>query len=160
MTSLRLGRLDVEIAGAELTLFGRIDDAAALGGLLDRIGHGEVTIDTDGVSFVNSIGMREWIRLIRGLRDRGDTVVLTRVADVLMAQLNMISELKEKVRIASFHAQYVCAACGAESAPVVDVAAHAASLAKMVAPRLPCPECGAPMDLGDFPERYLLIFKT
>jgi len=150
MTSLRLGRLDVEIAGAELTLFGRIDDAAALGGLLDRIGHGEVTIDTDGVSFVNSIGMRE----------RGDTIVLTRVADVLMAQLNMISELKEKVRIASFHAQYVCAACGAESAPVVDVAAHAASLAKMVAPRLPCPECGAPMDLGDFPERYLLIFKT
>lgn len=160
MTSLRLGRLDVEIEGAELTLFGRIDDAAPLGTLLDQVGHGEVTIDTDGVSFVNSIGMREWIRLIRGLRERGDTVVLTRVADVLMAQLNMVSEMKDKVRIASFHAQYVCGACGAESAPIVDATEHAASLAKLVAPKLPCPECGQPMELGDFPERYLLIFKT
>ena len=119
-----------------------------------------MTIDTDGVSFVNSIGMREWIRLIRGLRERGDAVVLERVADVLMAQLNMISEMREKVRIASFHAQYVCSACGAESAPVIDAALHAASLAQLVAPRLPCAECSHPMDLGDFPERYLLIFKT
>jgi hypothetical protein len=157
--NLRLGRLDVEIDHSEVTLFGRIDDAAPLHELLDKIGRGEVTLDTDGVSFINSIGMRELIRLIRGLRERGDTVVLERVADVLMSQLNMISEARTSVRIASFHAQYVCSSCGAESAPVIQVAEHAASLAKMIAPKLPCPECGHPMDLGDFPERYLLIFS-
>jgi anti-anti-sigma regulatory factor len=160
MTSLRLGRLDVEIANTRVTLFGRIDDAAPLGELVNQIGRGEIVIDTDGVSFINSIGMREWIRLIRALRERGDTVVLERVSDVLMAQLNMISEARTAVRITSFHAQYVCPSCGAESAPVIEVAEHAASLAKLVAPKLPCPECSEPMELGDFPERYLLIFKT
>jgi len=160
MTSLRLGRLDVEIDNTRVTLFGRIDDASPLGELVAQIGRGEITIDTDGVSFVNSIGMREWIRLIRALRERGDTIVLERVADVLMSQLNMLSETRTTVRIASFHAQYVCSACGAESAPVIQVAEHAALLATLVAPKLPCPECGHPMDLGDFPERYLLIFKT
>lgn len=158
--NLRLGRLDVEINGGEVSLFGRIDDAAPIGELVDKIARGTVTIDTDGVSFVNSIGMREWIRLCRALRERGDKVELRRVADVLMAQLNMISEARTAVSITSFHAQYVCPSCGAESAPVIEVAEHAATLAKMVAPKLPCPECKHPMDLGDFPERYLLIFKT
>jgi len=158
--SMRLGRLEVEIDNTTVTMFGRIDDASPLGELLAKIGRGAVTIDTDGVSFVNSIGMREWIRLMRALRERGDTIVLARVADVLMAQMNMISELRDKVRIASFHAQYVCASCGAESAPVIDATEHAASLAQLVAPKLPCPECGHPMDLADFPERYLLMFKT
>ncbi len=160
MTSMRLGRLDVEIEQTRVTLFGRIDDASPLGGLVAEIGRGEITIDTDGVSFVNSVGMREWIRLIRVLRERGDTIVLERVADVLMSQLNMISEARTSVRIASFHAQYVCSACGAESAPVIQVAEHAATLAKMQAPKLPCPECNHPMDLADFPERILLIFRT
>ena len=27
------------------------------------------------------------------------------------------------------------------------------------APKLPCEECGAAMELGDFPERYLSIFR-
>jgi hypothetical protein len=29
----------------------------------------------------------------------------------------------------------------------------------MQAPTLPCPECNAQMELGDFPERYLLVFR-
>ena len=159
-TGARLGRLDIEIDGPKVTLFGRIDDASPLGDLVAQIGRGEVVIDTDGVSFVNSIGMREWIRLLRALRERGDTITLINVADVLIAQMNMISEVKDKVRIASFHAQYLCPTCGGESAPVIDAIFHAALVAQMIAPKLPCPECGEPMELGDFPERYLLIFKT
>lgn len=159
-TSMRLGRLDVEINGGKVTLFGRIDDASPVSTVLEHIAPGAVTIDTDGVSFVNSIGMREWIRLLRGLEGRGDQVTLTNTADVLMAQMNMISEVKGKVRIASFHAPYVCPNCGAESSPLVDVGTYGADLAKLIAPKLPCPECKHPMDLGDFPERFLLIFKT
>jgi anti-anti-sigma regulatory factor len=159
MTNMRMGRLDVEIDGTEVTLFGRIDDAAPISELAPKIARGQVTIDTDGVSFVNSYGMREWIRLVRALRERGDTVVLARVADVLMAQLNLIAELRTTVKVASFHAQYVCPHCGAESAPLVDAVIHADMLARLQAPKLPCPECGTAMELGDFPERYLLMFQ-
>ncbi|MEO8703819.1 MAG: hypothetical protein ABI867_27460 [Kofleriaceae bacterium] len=156
--NLRLGRLDVAITGARATLAGRIDDGSVLGDIAANLPAGDVTIDTSGVTFVNSIGMREWIRLIRVLRDRGQ-VTLERIADVLITQMNLIPEFGSAVTIASFHAQYVCNACGAESAPVIDAVAHGAELRKLKAPALPCPECGKAMELADFPERYLTVFK-
>lgn len=155
----RNSRLDLRVDGARVMLTGRIDDSCNLGDLPAQLPAGGVTIDTSAVTFVNSIGMREWIRLIRALRERGP-VTLERVADVLITQMNMIRELATSVEITSFHAQYVCAACGHESAPLVDVATHAEGLKNLKAPALPCPECGAAMALGDFPERYLSIFRN
>jgi predicted RNA-binding Zn-ribbon protein involved in translation (DUF1610 family) len=71
----------------------------------------------------------------------------------------LLPEIAKSVTIRSFHAQYVCSSCGAEPVPLVDAVAYAADLRKLKAPKLPCPECGAAMDLGDFPERYLGVFK-
>jgi DNA-directed RNA polymerase subunit RPC12/RpoP len=159
---IKLGRLEVElVAGTptKLTLAGRIDDSAAIADLLAKIPPGDIVFDTAGITFVNSIGMREWMRLLRALHWRGDRVSLERVADMLMTQMNLLPEFKQAATITSFHAAYVCASCGAESSPLVEVAGHAAQLAQLQAPKLPCPECGAPMELGDFPERYLSIFQ-
>ena len=155
----RTSRLDLRVDGPRVTLTGRIDDAASLEPLAAQLPTGGVVIDTSGVTFVNSVGMREWLRLVRALRARGP-VVLERVADVLITQMNLIPEFATSVQISSFHAQYVCASCGHESAPLVDVQTHAKTLQAMKAPKLPCPECGAAMDLGDFPERYLSIFRN
>jgi hypothetical protein len=157
--TLRIGRLEIELAGSRATLTGRIDDSVTFGELVARMPEGPVTLDASGVTFVNSIGMREWMRLVRGLRDRGCTITLERVADVLITQLNLFGDLARQVSIASFHAPYVCPKCGAEASPVVEVAGNAGLLRAMTAPAMPCPECRSPMDLGDFPERYLSVFK-
>lgn len=156
---MKLGRLDVAIAGSRMTLVGRIDDSSPLGGLPDQLAAGDLVIDTAGVTFVNSIGMREWIRLLRALSS-ARTVTLERVADVLITQMNLIPGLGNNVRIASFHAQYACGKCGAEVAPLIDAVAHAEGLRTLQAPKLPCPECGTAMELADFPERYLTVFKA
>lgn len=158
---MKLGRLEVAISGSHVTFQGRIDDGSPLGELAAQIPAGPVTLDTGGVTFVNSIGMREWIRMLRVLRERG-VVTLENVADVLMTQMNLVPELAQNptLRIASFHAQYACAKCGNEVAPVVDAIANADALRQLRAPKLPCPECGAAMELGDFPERYLTVFKS
>jgi hypothetical protein len=158
MTASRTGRLDIQVHGARATLAGRLDDAAQLGEIATRLPMGDVVIDTAGVTFVNSIGMREWVRLIRVLRGRG-TVTLDAVADVLMVQMNMLSEFRGSVQIVSFHAGYACPACGREATLLVDALRHAIAMRAMVSPRLPCPECGAAMELADFPERYLSIFR-
>jgi anti-anti-sigma regulatory factor/DNA-directed RNA polymerase subunit RPC12/RpoP len=150
--------LAVTIEPGKLTLVGRIDDAAKLGELVAKVPAGDIVIDTDGVTFINSIGMREWMRLVRALRERGK-VTFARVADVLITQMNMRPEFAH-AHITSFHAQYVCGACGAEAAPLIDAVEHAEDLRWMRAPKLPCPECGKPMDLADFPERYLTLFKA
>jgi hypothetical protein len=76
-----------------------------------------------------------------------------------MTQMNLVSELAGAVAIVSFHAQYLCGGCGAEHTQLVEVAPHAQALRMLAPPKLPCPECGAAMELGDFPERYLTIFK-
>ncbi len=155
---MKLGRLEVTIVGARVTLSGRIDDASPLGELAAQIPTGDVVVDTSDVTFVNSIGMREWVRLLRVLRDRG-TVTLERVADVLITQMNMIPELGGSVKIASFHAQYLCPGCGGEGTPLVDAVANLDALRQLKAPKLPCPECAAQMELADFPERYLTVFR-
>jgi hypothetical protein len=158
MTSLRIGRLEAQVTGARAVLVGRLDDMAQLGELAARLPPGDVVIDTAGVTFVNSIGMREWVRLLRALRDRG-AVTLEAVCDVLMVQMNLLAEFhRGAVQIASFHAGYLCPACGGEATPLVDAVANAAALHQMRAPPMPCPECGAAMELADFPERYLSIF--
>lgn len=141
-----------------IILEGRIADGVSLARYAQNVDPGPVVVDTERVTFVNSVGMRELVRLLRSLRDMGHEVVMERVADVLMTQLNLFADARH-LTITSFHAQYECPACGAEAAPLVEVAPHLAQLRAQQAPRLPCPECGAAMDLGDFPERYLSVFK-
>ena len=159
MTALRLGRLDVQLAPPRVVFAGRIDDSVALGELVPQVPPGDVVLDTGAVTFVNSIGMREWMRFVRALRERGSLVTLERVADVLMTQINLIPELARNVTVASFHAQYLCSRCGGETAPLVDAIAHASDLRELRAPKLPCPECDGTRELADFPERYLSIFR-
>jgi predicted RNA-binding Zn-ribbon protein involved in translation (DUF1610 family) len=155
--SLRLGRLDIQLAGSHITLAGRMDETSRLEELLPRLPPGDLVFECEAIVFVNSFGMREWVRFVRALHGRG-TVTLQRVADTLMTQMNLIPEFAHRLRITSFHAQYLCPVCGAEAVPLVDAVAHAEELAAMRAPAMPCPECGAAMELGDFPERYLGLF--
>lgn len=156
---MKIGRLEAQVSGSRVVLAGRIDDSAtALGDLLTHVPAGDVVLDTSAVTFVNSIGMREWMRLVRAFRERGN-VTFERVADVLITQMNLVPEFKG-ADIASFHAQYLCPSCGNEFAPLVDVATHGPDLRAMRAPKMPCPECGTATDLADFPERCLSLFRT
>jgi len=157
MSEAKSDHLDVQIAGSRVTIAGRIDESSPMRGLAARLPPGPVTIDAGGITFVNSAGLREWLHLVRAISARG-TLTLERVSDPLMTQMNLIAEFSGRVRIASFHAQYACPACGAESAPLVDAVVHALAVAALRAPSMRCPECGGATELVDFPERYLSIF--
>ena len=108
MTTFRIGRLEVELAGARAVLVGRLDDTVQLAELAARLPAGDTVLETSGVAFVNSIGMREWVQLIRALRARG-AVTLEAVSDRLMVQMNLLVEFRAGgVRISSFHAACMC----------------------------------------------------
>jgi anti-anti-sigma regulatory factor/DNA-directed RNA polymerase subunit RPC12/RpoP len=155
----QLGRLSVTRSPTKIELKGRLDDAAPLSGLATNDLSRDLVIDTGGLVFVNSIGIREWMRLLRTLQEAGIRVRLERVADVLITQMNMIPEARGDATISSFHALYACEACGAESTPLIEVEQHRAALMEMRAPSVKCPECGGTMDLADYPERYLSVFR-
>lgn len=154
----KLGRLEATVADAgsarTITLRGRIDESTNLSARAAAWATPTVTIDTEGVTFINSIGVREWMRLLRGLADAGSKVTLVKCAEVLIEQINMIDEARAGADVVSFHAPYQCTKCGLEASMLLVVAEHGPALRRMEAPNLPCPDCKQAMELYEVPEKF------
>lgn len=153
-------RLTVTPADDALVLAGAIDETAALSGLLERARAGRLALDLAGVTFINSLGVRDWIRLQAAAQAAGVDVELRRVSEPIVHQLNMIIAARGAARVTSFYAPYACDACGREESLLIEVAAHRELLLRLEAPPMTCPECAAPMAFNDFPERYFALLST
>ena len=155
-----MSRMQVQPAEGQLLLSGAIDETAGLMELLDRAEGGQLVLDLAGVSFINSLGVRDWIRMQLSATQRGIRIELRRVAEVIVHQLNMIIATRGTSHVASFFAPYACDRCGREESLVVDAVANAAQLAQLQPPPQTCPECGSPMAFNDFPERYFSFLSS
>lgn len=149
-----MSRLTVTPEGDALVLSGSIDETAELMNLLGRAQGGRLALDLAGVTFINSLGVRDWIRFQATATQQHIAVELRRVAEVLIHQLNMIIATRGTAHVTSFFAPYACDRCGREESLLVDAVANAAGLARLEPPPMTCPECGGPMAFNDFPERY------
>src|SRR5690242_18670960 len=82
-------RLTVNRTADGIALTGVIDESASLPELLPGA-PGRLRIDLAGVTFINSLGVREWIRFLATAAQTGVKVELARVSEPLIQQLNMI----------------------------------------------------------------------
>jgi eukaryotic-like serine/threonine-protein kinase len=146
------GRLSIDANADQLVLSGAIDETSALAELLGRAQNRRLVLDLAGVNFINSLGVRDWIRMQSEATRQGISIELRRVSEPIIHQLNMIIATRGTSQVASFFAPYACDACGREESLLVD--ARSPGLAQLVAPPQKCPECGAVMAFNDFPERY------
>lgn len=137
-----------------LTLGGAIDETADLHLLPTRASSGRLSLDLAGVSFINSLGVRDWIRMQAAATQAGLDVELARVSEPLVHQLNMIVATRGSARVTSFYAPYACDACGREESVLIDAVAFNDQLVRLEPPPAKCPECSAQMAFNDFPERY------
>lgn len=153
-------RLTVTDEGEALVLAGAIDESASLHELLARARGGRLALDLAGVTFINSLGVRDWIRMQAAAQQAGLDVELRRVSEPLVHQLNMIIAARGAARITSFFAPYACDACGREESLLVDAVAHRDRLLQLDPPPMACPECAAPMAFNDFPERYFSFLSV
>jgi len=149
-----MSRLTVTPQGDALVLAGSIDETADVMGLLAHARGGRLVLDLGGVRFINSLGVRDWIRMQATATQTGLAIEMRRVAEVLIHQLNMIIATRGTAHVTSFFAPYACDRCGREDSLLVDAVANAAGLARLEPPPMTCPECGGPMVFNDFPERY------
>lgn len=147
-------RMQVQPSGDALVLSGAIDEHSQLMELLGQARGGKLVLDTGGITFINSLGVRDWIRMQASATQQGIAIELRRVAEVLIHQLNMIIATRGTSRVTSFFAPFACDACGREESLLIDAVAHAAELAQLQPPAMKCPECSAQMAFNDFPERY------
>jgi anti-anti-sigma regulatory factor len=150
-----MSRLTVTEQGGALVLAGAIDETATIPELVARAHGGVLALDLADVTFINSLGVRDWIRMVSTAQQRGVQLELRRVSEPIIHQLNMIIATRGNARVTSFFAPYACDACGREESLLVDAAA-----ARQAAPPQTCPECGAAMVFNDFPERYFSFLQS
>jgi anti-anti-sigma regulatory factor/DNA-directed RNA polymerase subunit RPC12/RpoP len=143
-----------------LMLAGAVDETAGLNALLGRAEAGKLVLDLGGITFINSLGVRDWIRMQAAATQQGIKIELRRVAEVIIHQLNMIIATRGTSDVTSFYAPYACDACGREETVLVDAVANASQLQALQPPAITCPECGAKMEFNDFPERYFSFLTS
>lgn len=149
-----------EVRGDQLFLEGVIDENANLVELLDRAKNNKLVLDLAGVRFINSIGVREWIRMQQTAATIGLAIELRRVCEPIVHQLNIVPAARGVSMVTSFVAPYECEHCDAEHETVLDVRLHGSALAKMQAPSMPCPDCKRPMVFASEPELYLTFLAS
>jgi anti-anti-sigma regulatory factor/predicted RNA-binding Zn-ribbon protein involved in translation (DUF1610 family) len=154
------GRMTIDPQGDALMIGGAIDEAAALHEMVARAIAGRLVLDLGAVTFINSLGVRDWIRMQAAAQKAGLAVELRRVAEPLVHQLNMIIATRGNAAVTSFFAPYACDACGREESLLIDAVTNATGLQNLEAPVMTCPECGAAMAFNDFPERYFSFLSS
>ena len=153
-------RMTIIEEGGALVLAGSIDETAALHELPARARNGQLVLDLAGITFINSLGVRDWIRLLAAAQQAGLAVELRRVSEPLVHQLNMIIAARGAAQVTSFYAPYACDACGREESLLLDAIAQRERLLRLEPPPMACPECAAPLAFNDFPERYFSFLST
>lgn len=160
MTALVRGALVIEqsMAGAErrLVLRGRIDETSAFSDVAESLA-GQVVIDLEGVSFINSIGVREWVRFLRRLRATCEKISFARCSEAMVAQFAAIPDTVTGAQVRSFWAPYTCVQCEEERSLLVDVEPHLAALRRGQPPTFACARCGGTMRIDDLPDRYAAL---
>lgn len=138
----------------QLVLSGAIDERSKL---VDLVGHardGRLALDLQHVSFINSIGVREWIRMQQAAAATRVRLELRRVSEPIVHQLNIVPATRGVSIVTSFFALYECLDCELEQDVLLDVIAHGTKLARGEPPAAPCPECRRTMTFAHPPELY------
>lgn len=96
-----------------VTFSGHIDEDAQFASL-DLSGASKVVVDLDGVTAINSCGIREWIKWIRTAPGNA-AVVYKNCPKVIVDQINMVTGfLPDNGKVESFYVPYYSDASGDE----------------------------------------------
>jgi anti-anti-sigma regulatory factor len=149
----------IQARGEELVLSGAIDENARLDEIVSRARGGRLTLDLGGVTFINSIGVREWARMQQAAVRANVRIELRRVVEQLIHQMNIVPAARGNSLVSSFFAPYLCEDCDREDTFLLDVSVYGKDLARLRPPAQECPSCGGRMGLSDPPELYLSFFQ-
>src|ERR1700761_3070041 len=141
-----------EHGALHVELRGEIDENADFSELRQTL-RGDVELGLEGVTRINSCGVREWVNFVRGLNEVR-TLWFVRCSPPVVLQLNTIFNFRGRARVRSFLAPYVCEACHADEYKLLDVDEHFPDRRAHV-PAFRCRRCGGVMVFDELPERYL-----
>ena len=137
-------------------LEGQVTEDTSLLEVLSECQGKPVIVDSSRLERINSCGVRDWVRWVKGLEDRGNQLVHVRCSPVVVAQINMISNFMGKGQVVSFLAPYLCPDCGHEHLEPMETSGMKEPYA---VPDLECPSCKSTMEFDELPESYFEFSK-
>ena len=149
----RLTQWEVVDDGDEerIVIRGELTESTRFADLLPAIGE-HADFDLSGVSYMDSLGVREWSRFLLDLPAASYAFHSCSTAFVLQASFDQ--GVLGKGEVASFFAPYVCDHCGYEEDRWLQTAEIRAA-DNSEPPRYSCPSCRAEaLRLNDLPDRY------
>ncbi len=111
-----LTKSDKQQSGSDVvvTLAGHIDEDAQFTALDLSAASGKVVVDIEGVTAINSCGIREWVKWIRTAPNTSP-VVFKNCPKVIVDQINMVTGfLPENGKVESFYVPYYSDSSGNE----------------------------------------------
>jgi len=147
-------KLEPRAGGTLAHLSGEINENADLLELRRQL-RGDVELDLENITRVNSCGVREWVNFVRALDGHVDALQFARCSPVVVLQLNTIFNFRGSARVVSFLAPYVCEVCHVDEYRLLVVAEHFPDRANPHVPAFRCGRCGGVMVFDELPERYL-----
>jgi len=153
----RLTQWDI-IQGADRTrvvLRGDITEATRFDDLAPVL-IGRIDFDMSQVTYMNSIGVREWIDFLGRLPIRDYEFHACSIAFVLQASL--VDGVLGIGEVVSFFAPYVCEDCDQQEERLLQ-ATNVLTTGTRRPPVFGCSRCDGRLVLDDFPERYLAFLR-
>jgi hypothetical protein len=118
---------------------------------------GELTVNCRGVTRINSVGVKTWMRYFQGLKSQGKTFHFIECAHPVIEQLNMISNFACGGNVVSILLPFSCVKCQTEFVANCKTADLKANGLKIPAVKCEQDECRAQFD--DDPDEYLYFLE-
>ena len=137
-----------------VVLKGDFTEATSFDDLLPAM-FGRVDFDLSQVTYMNSLGVREWCDFLRRAPIQGYEFHACSIPFVLQA--SMVADVLGRGTVASFFAPYHCDLCDHQEDRLMQSAAVLA--ADCVPPSFACPRCTGKLELDDLPDRYFAFLR-
>lgn len=141
---------------SQIALVGAIDENCRL----PQIKTKKISMNLNGVTSVNSEGVRLWATWVKNLKP-GTDVELHHCPAAFINKLGELAGFSlEFVRIESFYVPYFCESCGAEETLLFEHGVHFQDInAINVNESIICPVCSSSMKLDVVKENYFAFLK-
>lgn len=142
----------------KVSMWGAIDEFSHEGFKpMLSIGNGKTSVNLDGVTSINSMGVRVWLNFMKNFRLNHEIILQKCPVDVVM-QINMIPDFLGMGQVESFYAPYFCEKCN-RSYQMLFLTEDIQKDLGLSLSTQNCPTCKAPNPCGEDTDEYLYFMK-
>lgn len=142
--------------GLLVELQGSLEEQVALEQQIGDI-RGELIVNCRGITRMNSVGVKMWMRYFQALKTRGQPFKFTECPPAVVEQLNLISNFACGGEVLSVLLPFSCVKC--QNDFVANVGVQELKANQLIIPNVKCEkaDCGAQFD--DDPTEYLYFLE-